>query len=412
MTDNTKPVLQLALDHENLSSAMLVAAEAVAGGIDWLEAGTPLIKCEGLEAVRALRSEFPSATIVSDSTIEECVEASERYGVKIIVDLLGLGSSDRMAERAVEVEAMGVHGVCVHTPIDAQMRGELPFADLKAVSSSVAIPVSVAGGLNSENAGDAVNAGAAVVIVGGAITKAPDAKKATEVLRNVLATGEAAETEFFKRSGVAIEEVLKKASAADVSDAQHHRGTLLGIKAVVPGVKMIGRALTVWTYPGDWSKPVEAIDVAEEGQVIVVDAGGKPPAIWGEKATMTAIQRKLAGIVVSGAIRDTVNIKKMKFPAFSAMVSPGAGDPKGQGMIGVPINIGGQLIRTGDWIIGDDDGVVVIPQEKAVEVANRAQSVVEREDREMSEIEGGRTLASVAELEKWDQIGKKGKGGQ
>jgi 3-hexulose-6-phosphate synthase/6-phospho-3-hexuloisomerase len=169
---------------------------------------------------------------------------------------------------------------------------------------------------------------------------------------------------------------------------------------------MVGRALTVWTYPGDWAKPVEAIDHADEGQVLVIDASGRPPAVWGEKATMSCLQRKLAGVVIDGGIRDIANIREMGFPAFASLVTPVAGEPKGQGMIGVPLRIGGQYVRTGDWIVGDDDGVVVIPQEKAVEVANRAQSVVEREEREMAEIDQGSTLGKVSELMKWEQVRK------
>jgi 3-hexulose-6-phosphate synthase/6-phospho-3-hexuloisomerase len=74
------------------------------------------------------------------------------------------------------------------------------------------------------------------------------------------------------------------------------------------------------------------------------------------------------------------------------------------------VKIGGQYIRTGDWIVGDDDGVVVIPQEKAVEVANRAQVVVEREEREMAEIDDGSTLGKVSELMRWEQLRKKSHG--
>jgi 3-hexulose-6-phosphate synthase/6-phospho-3-hexuloisomerase len=155
---------------------------------------------------------------------------------------------------------------------------------------------------------------------------------------------------------------------------------------------------------------VEAIDRAEAGQVLVVDAGGRPPAIWGEKATMSCLQRGLSGIVIDGAIRDVMNIREMKFPSFAKMTCPAAGEPKGQGMIGVPLDIGGQYIRTGDWIVGDDDGVVVIPQEKAVEVANRAQAVVEREEREMAEIEDGSTLGKISELMRWEQLRKKDDG--
>ena len=139
----------------------------------------------------------------------------------------------------------------------------------------------------------------------------------------------------------------------------------------------------------------------------VIDCGGHPPAVWGEKATKSCIQRKLAGVVINGAIRDVANIRAMQFPAFAKLVTPTAGDPKGQGMIDVSIKIGEQYIRTGDWIVGDDDGVVVIPQEKAVEVANRAQAVVEREDREMAEIDEGSTLGKVSELMRWEQKRKR-----
>ena len=74
-------------------------------------------------------------------------------------------------------------------------------------------------------------------------------------------------------------------------------------------------------------------------------------------------------------------------------------------MIGVPLKIAGVAIRTGDWVIADDDGVVVIPQERAVEIANRSCAVVEREAREKSEIDAGSTLAQVVELQKWEQVG-------
>ena len=433
-----EPVLQLALDHVNLERALKVAREALAGGVDWLEAGTPLIKSEGLEAVRALRREFPSASIVadmkvmdagrvetesaakagadvvhvlgaaSDSTIAECVEAARRYDAKVTVDLLGVGTTERMVERAKEVQGMGAAYVCVHTPIDLQMRAELPLDDLRAVAAAVDIPVAVAGGINSETAADAIEAGAAIVIVGGAISKAPDAERAAADIKKAIRTGQRVETDMFKRGDESsIAEVLGRTSAADITEALHNAGAVEGLDAIVRGAKMAGPVLTVWTYPGDWAKPVEAIDTAEPGQVLVIDAGGKPPAVWGEKATMSCLQRRLAGVVIDGAIRDTMNIREMGFPAFARLVTPVAGEPKGQGMIGVPIEIGGQHVRTGDWAVGDDDGVVIIPQERIVEVANRAQHVVEREEREMAEIDSGSTLGKVSELMRWEHQRRK-----
>src|SRR5688572_31072163 len=114
-----EPVLQLALDFLELSRALKAAGEAVKGGVQWIEAGTPLIKSEGLEAIRALRREFPKAYLIadtktldagrtefeaaakagancatvcvsgSDATILECVEAGRNYGIDVGVDLLG-----------------------------------------------------------------------------------------------------------------------------------------------------------------------------------------------------------------------------------------------------------------------------------------------------------------------------------
>ena len=78
------------------------------------------------------------------------------------------------------------------------------------------------------------------------------------------------------------------------------------------------------------------------------------------------------------------------------------------GMIGVPLRIGETTIRSGDWIIADDDGVIVVPGERAVAMANRAQSVYEREQREKGEIEAGRTLGEIAELKRWEQQGEDG----
>jgi 3-hexulose-6-phosphate synthase/6-phospho-3-hexuloisomerase len=183
----------------------------------------------------------------------------------------------------------------------------------------------------------------------------------------------------------------------------HRGGDLKGMLAISPGSKMAGPALTVRTYPGDWAKTVEAVDIAEPGQVIVIDAGGVGPAVWGELTTHGAIQRKLAGIVIDGAVRDTPEIRKLKFPVFSKLIMPNAGEPKGFGEIGVPVNISGVKVFNGDWIVGDDDGVVCIPKDKAVEIANRAMGVLEQENRLREEIEEGSTLAKVIELLRWEK---------
>jgi 3-hexulose-6-phosphate synthase/6-phospho-3-hexuloisomerase len=426
-----RPVLQLALDFVDLHRALGAAREGAAGGVDWLEVGTPLLKAEGLDAVRKLREEFPQLKLVcdtktmdagrtemecaakagadyatvlgaaSDATVRESIEAGRNYGIGVAVDLVNV--ADPVA-RARQAEEWGAALVGVHCPIDQQMEGADPFDTLRAVAEAVSIPVSVAGGIKSETAARAVASGASVVVVGGAITKAPDAAEAAAQLKRVMESGEAEATELFKRGGMAeLRELLARPSVPNISDGYHHMPVLDDLVAVVPGVHMVGRAVTVRTYPGDWAKPVQAIDHAEEGDVIVIDAGGVPPALWGELATHSAVQKKLAGVVIWGAIRDTPEIRALGFPAFARHVTARAGEPKGFGEIGVPVEVGGLHVEQGDWIVGDDDGVVVIPRAKAVEIANRAVERLEMENRVRAEIKSGSTLGQVMDLYKWEK---------
>ena len=220
-----------------------------------------------------------------------------------------------------------------------------------------------------------------------------------------METGERAAAGAMKRAtGDAIRELLEKASTPNISDGFHRQPCLDGIRPITPGARCAGPAFTVRSAPGDWAKPVEAIDQAPPGSVIVIEAGGVPPALWGELATHSCIQRRIAGVVIDGGIRDTPEIRRLGFPAFARVVVAHAGEPKGFGEIGVAIRVGGQPVRPGDWIVGDDDGVMVLPRERAVEMANRAMDCLEKEIRIRHEIEDeGRTLNEVVELYKWEK---------
>ena len=337
----------------------------------------------------------------SDSTIKECAEAARNYGCKLIVDMIEV--ADPVA-RALRAQELGADYIGIHTAIDQQMRGEAPFDTLRAVAEAVVIPVSAAGGINSETAAAAVEAGAGIVVVGGAITKSADATAATAEIRRAVDERVCIETTLYKRAGAAdIRTVLEQVSTANVSDAWHRQPSLPGIRALLPGAHMCGPAVTVRTYAGDWAKPVEAIDVCRPGDVLVVDACDATPAMWGELATHSAMVKGLAGLVVWGAIRDTPEIARLGFAAFSSKVCANAGEPKGFGEINVPIIIAGQTVRPGDWIVADDDGVMVLPKEQAVELANRAMDVLEKENRMRGEIDAGKTLAEVAYLQKWEK---------
>ncbi len=426
-----KPILQLALDLLNEDRAIKIAKESVKGGTDWIEAGTPLIKSEGMNVLRSLKTIFAKNIIVADmktmdtgafetemaskagadiicilgvsddSTIIDSVKSARKYGTKIMADLIG--EKDKI-KRAKELEKLGVDYLCIHVGIDEQMIGKKPIEILKKIYRSTNIPIAVAGGLNSETAAQAINAGASIIIVGGAITKAKDVKKATQTIKKSIENKKSVKTNLFKKYE---KSELKKAfsivSTPNISDAMHRKGAIKDIRPAKLGFHMVGRALTVKTIDGDWAKPVEAIDKAESGKVIVIDVNGGKTAVWGELATWSAKLKGLAGVVIDGAIRDLDDIVKMDFPIFCRHVVSNAGEPKGFGEIGAEINCGGQIIQNGDWIVGDDSGVVVIPQAIAQEIANRALDVKEHENRIRKEIQDGSSLGKVIKLRKWEK---------
>ena len=430
-----RPVLQVALDFENLSRALTAAKEAVAGGAEWVEAGTPLIKSEGLDAVRELKKALPKHRIVADmkvmdtgafeveiaakagadlvtilgtaddGTVADGVRGGEKYGAEVVVDLLNVPDPIARTKRVAE---LGAAAVCWHVGIDMQMQGRTPFDVLAELAKSSPIPVAVAGGLTSESVAAATRAGGQILIVGGAITKSADITGAAKKVRAAIDSQQEVASDLYKRyAGGDVREAFLKVSTPNISDAMQRQGALHGLHPHLkdPSVRIAGPAVTVVTRDGDWAKPVEAIDRASRGDVIVVDAGGGTTAIWGELASWSAHGRGVAGVVIDGAARDIDDILRLGFPVFSRSVSPNAGEPKGHGEIGIEVVVGGQKVRPGDWIVGDASGVVVIPRERAAEIANRALDVLEHENRVREEIQRGSTLGSVQKLERWERVG-------
>jgi 3-hexulose-6-phosphate synthase/6-phospho-3-hexuloisomerase len=237
-----------------------------------------------------------------------------------------------------------------------------------------------------------------------------DPRQAAADIRRAIDTQQAVATELFKRTDAGgLRAMLSTVRTSNLSDGAHRQPCLEGIRPLGAGQFACGPAVTVRTVPGDWAKPVEAIDVASPGDVIVVDAGGCPPAVWGELASESAKNKAVAGLVVHGAVRDTGEIRKLGFAVWTRLVSSHAGDPHGLGEINRPIVVAGQRICPGDWIVADDDGVMVLPRLRAVEMANRAADVREAENRIRQEIrDGDTTLAKVVNLLRWE---KKGSGG-
>lgn len=419
----------MALDLPETDRAIQIAKESIEGGADWLEAGTPLIKSEGMDVIRKLRENFPDRTIVADmkiadtgamevemgakagadiivvlasaddSTIQEALRAGRKYGVKIMADLI---SEKDPVSRSTELEKLGIDYINVHSGIDQQMMGQDSLSLMKQIVSKVSVPIAIAGGLDASSCSEAVANGADIVIVGGNIVRSSDVTASARAIRESVDTLSSSVIQK-KSPDEEIRSILKDVSTSNISDAMHRKGAMQDIFSMVPGKKMIGKAVTVQTFKGDWAKAVEAIDEASKGDVIVIYNGSTHVAPWGGLATLSCLSRGIEGVVVDGAVRDIDEIRKIGLPVFATCNVPNAGEPKGFGEINSEIVCGNQTVKPGDYIVGDDNGVVVIPGERAYEISRRAKEVEKTEQRLFEEIRRGSTLSEVMKLKKWEK---------
>jgi regulator of RNase E activity RraA len=139
----------------------------------------------------------------------------------------------------------------------------------------------------------------------------------------------------------------------------------------------------------------KAMQLARPGDVIVVATGGNvTSAVFGELMCRTAVAARIGGLVVDGAVRDVPGITQLGLPVFSRSVCPGGCDKDGPGEINVAISCGGVVVHPGDVIVGDSDGVVVVPRDDAEEVLTLVAALQEREGRRMDEIDRGQLFRS------------------
>lgn len=176
-----------------------------------------------------------------------------------------------------------------------------------------------------------------------------------------------------KRPPAALLKKFKNVVAAHLSDSMGRLPGGVGLRPMHKGGHMLGVALTVRVPPGDNLMVHKAIDLAQPGDVIIVDAGGEvTTAIIGEIMSTHAAKRKVAGMVIDGAIRDAGALAKSAFPVYARGVSHRGPYKDGPGEINVPISVGGMVVNPGDIIVGDEDGIVAVPQAEAAELIDKA----------------------------------------
>lgn len=193
-------------------------------------------------------------------------------------------------------------------------------------------------------------------------------------------------------------EVVKQASQyqpAIFSDVAGRRGALHGrIRALRSHMKVAGPAFTIEVRPGDNLMIHAAMALARPGDVLVIDGkGDQTSALMGTIMMTACRQLGIAGVVIDGAVRDSLEIDEMDFPVFSAGTNPNGPTKQVGGRIGHPISVGGVAVNPGDFIIGDGDGVVVVEREKIESLLPLAAEKVVVEARRIAQIKDGSTQA-------------------
>jgi regulator of RNase E activity RraA len=189
---------------------------------------------------------------------------------------------------------------------------------------------------------------------------------------------------------------LPTTNISDALDRLKIRGGCEGIVPLVPGFRLCGPAFTVRYIPVGTKLGTagEYIDDAREGDVIVIDNGGRTYCtVWGDLLTLVAVRNKLGGTVIDGVCRDVDHILELRYPMFTRGNFMVTGKDRVE-MVGynVPVTLSSIQVKPGDLVIGDGSGVVIVPLEKAEEVLADAREVSRVEEAIEKEISHGSTL--------------------
>ncbi|MFA4874803.1 MAG: RraA family protein [bacterium] len=198
-----------------------------------------------------------------------------------------------------------------------------------------------------------------------------------------------------------IRKLLERLDCASLCDASPLvRAFAPGLTPLHPHLKMAGRARTIGCS-NDYLSVVKALDEAQANEVLVIDGRGQTYAIFGELLAADALRRGLAGAVVDGSVRDVHGMRGLNFPVYCRAANPRAGRAEAVEPPTEVVSICGVTVMAGDWVFGDSDGVVVIPEmhvEGVIKVAEEIQNV---EAKVLESVQKGASLTEIMKFEEF-----------
>ncbi|HEY8450203.1 MAG TPA: 4-carboxy-4-hydroxy-2-oxoadipate aldolase/oxaloacetate decarboxylase [Bacillota bacterium] len=208
---------------------------------------------------------------------------------------------------------------------------------------------------------------------------------------------------------------VERARAAGVAMLHEAMGIVSGrlglmsprMRPLNPGLRIAGPAITAYNHPGSGLMVHVANHLAQPGDVLVLCSGGSDRvAQWGDMATTQAQERGVAGVVIDGAVRDSDELIERRFPVWSTSVSAAHPERNVAGAVNVPVVCDGVLVRPGDLVVADTDGVLVVPFEDIDAVLAAAEERARKEEAIVDGVRSGRTMYEILGLEAvLDQLG-------
>lgn len=191
--------------------------------------------------------------------------------------------------------------------------------------------------------------------------------------------------------------VIGSLCTGNICDANGKRGNMdAAIRPLDPLSRLAGFAMTVKCKPGDNLAIHRAIAAASCGIVLVIDAQGHTGAGYvGEIAATACLERKISGIVIDGACRDALAIRKLGLPVFCRGLNPGGTFKEDPGSLHEIIQCGGITVNPGDLVVGDADGVIVVQKENVAAVLEKARAIVAREAQTIAQLREGKTTMEI-----------------
>ncbi|MBQ6220615.1 MAG: RraA family protein [Methanosphaera sp.] len=178
--------------------------------------------------------------------------------------------------------------------------------------------------------------------------------------------------------------LLDFASSDNVSDALKSlygfSGLVSGVKPVCDDFAVCGFIRTVETSSFDWGTGIKAIYECNPGEILFIKCSDEDYAIWGELASQSALCHGVAATIIVGASRDTVGIRKLEYPVFSSRICSCAGFASNGGVMDSDLFVGNLVVKSGDFVVADVDGVVVIPQDKLDDVLLEVSKILDFEN--------------------------------